>query len=156
MFTHKSTGTIIYDPYRGAMQRRTTNWCIVNVDKGITDYYRWWLRYQRHIYLQPPSWDAHISIVRGEKINDDKLKAFWKKYQNQRVGFTYQHVGDFYATRSKYSQSQDDGTYYCVDIQCSFLDDIRDELGLRTGFKYHLTFGRTYEYEARKPKTSKR
>ena len=156
MFTHRSVGTIIYDPHRGEMRRRTKNWCIVDVDKSITEYYRWWLKFEKHIHLQLPSWNAHISVVRGERIADDKLRVLWKKHHKRRVTFTYKHVGDFYSTRSKLSDGQDDGTYYCIDVNCPELDNIRDELGLRTGFKYHLTFGRTYEFEARKPRTSSR
>lgn len=151
MFIHRSSGTIQYDPYRGDMRRRTENWCIVNVDTEITRYFRWWLKYERHIHLQSPAWDAHISIVRGERIDPNHFKL-WKKYHGQRVEFSYAHLCDVKQTRSGLSSSPDDGVYYYVNVQCSTFDQIRAELGLRTGWSFHLTVGRTYEYEARKPK----
>jgi len=148
---HHSSGTIIYDPYRGDMKRRTNGWCVIDVDKEITRYYRWWLQYQYHIRLQPPSWDAHISVVRGEKI-DPQYRNSWKKYHGKKINFVYRHVGEIKMTRSGLSDSPDDGIYYYINVDCPTFDDIRNELGLRTGWSFHLTVGRTYEYIARKPK----
>jgi hypothetical protein len=148
---HQGSGTIVYDPYRGAMKKRTNGWCVVEVDKEITRYLRWWMRYEKHIYLQPPSWDAHISIVRGERL-DPSVQQLWKKYHRQGVNFVYEHINNYRTARSGFGESADNGVYYWVDVECPLMDSIRRELGLRQGWKFHLTFGRTYEYEARKPK----
>lgn len=148
---HSGSGVIVYDPYRGEMKKRTNSWCVVEVDREVTRYFRWWMSYQKHIHLQPPSWDAHISIVRGERI-DPSAQHLWKKHHGQRVNFFYEHVGAFQTARSGFRGSPDDGDYYWVDVECSLMDNIRKELGLRQGWKFHLTFGRTHEYEARKPK----
>ena len=40
---HTSRGRIIYDPARPGMKRRTKYWAIVNVDREITRYFRWWV-----------------------------------------------------------------------------------------------------------------
>lgn len=144
MFVHRSIGIVQYDPPRGDMKRRTQGWCVVNVDKEITRYYRWWLRYQYHTHLFPPAWDAHISVVRGEKI-DPLSQHLWKKHQGKHVEFYYKHVGEIQKTRSRLGSGPDDGKYYFIDIKCPFLDEIRQELGLRTGWLFHLTVGRTYE-----------
>ena len=151
MTFHRGSGVIVYDPFRADMKRRTQNWCVINVDKEITRYYRWWLKYEKHIHLQQPSWDAHISVVRGEKINSE-LCCFWKKYNNQRVEFYYQHVGEYKIVRSGLTGSSDNGDYYIVEVRCDFINKIREELHLKTGWLFHLTFGRTYEYQARQPK----
>lgn len=150
----RGTGIIHYDPPRPGMSRRTDWWCIVKLDKEITRYYRWWLSYEKHIHLQPPSWDAHISIVRGERPKPELIEL-WKKHQGKRVEFYYDH-GNIRVDRS---QRRDEraanavgGEYYFIDVQCPVLDEIRTELGLRTGYNFHFTVGRTYEYEARKPK----
>jgi hypothetical protein len=148
---HRGSGVIVYDPYRGEMKRRTNGWCVVEVDREITRYFRWWMKYEKHIHLQPPAWDAHISIVRGEKI-DPKFQHVWKKYHGKKVDFFYEHVNTYRMARSGLSGSADDGVYYWVDVECPLMDTIRSELGLRKGWKFHITFGRTYEYEARKPK----
>lgn len=155
---HSGTGTIVYDPFRGDMKRRTNGWCVVEVDREITRYFRWWLQYQKHIHLDFPSWDAHISIVRGDGGDrvQPQFQSLWKKYHGKRIQFEYDHVGDFKITRSGLSTSPDNGLYYFVEVRCPIIDNIRQELGLRTGWKYHLTFGRTYEYQARIPKNIKR
>lgn len=148
---HVGSGTIVYDPYRGDMKRRGKGWCVVEVDREITRYYRWWMKYQNHIHLQPPSWDAHISIVRGERL-DPSVQHLWKKYHGQKVQFAYQHVSYYKTARSGLSESADNGMYYWVDVDCPLMDTIRAELNLKRGWRFHITFGRTYEYEARKPK----
>jgi hypothetical protein len=148
---HKGSGVIVYDPFRGPMKRRTENWCVIDLDREITRYYRWWIKYEKHILLQRPSWDAHISIVRGEKIKPE-VQHLWKKYHQQRVEFFYRHVGDYQIVRSGLTDSPDDGNYFIVEVQCDIIDKIRNELQLKTGWFHHLTFGRTYEYQARQPK----
>lgn len=151
MAYHTSTGSIIYNPYRGEMKRRTKGWCIITVDKEITRYYRWWLQYQYHIHLQPPSWDAHISVVRAEPIQDE-FQQYWKKYDKRRVEFSYEH-GYIHKFRSgRNDENNVPGDYYVINVKCPIIDEMRNELGLKVFNNYHLTIGRTYEYQARKVK----
>lgn len=149
---HQSCGVLIYDPPRGDMKRRTSWWCVLNVDREITRYYRWWLSFERHIHTQPPAWDAHISIVRGEKPRPEYIHL-WKKYHKQKIHFLYRH-GHIRVDRSQRTDvdaaNAVNGEYYFIEVVCPKLDEIRAELGLRTGFKFHLTVARTYEYTARK------
>lgn len=133
---HSSQGQIIYEPFRGEM-KTSPWWCIVDCDREITRYYRWWLQREKHIHLQQPSWDAHISIVRGESTV--KQSAAWKKYHKQKVLFEYEHG----AIRSAPDKDQP-GTFYWIDVECPMLSEIRRELGLPVGFRFHLTIGRTY------------
>ena len=145
----ESTGKVVYDPYRGGMKRRTEWWCIVTVDREITRYYRWWVgRYfwgataMRDDWLCQPSWDAHISIVRGERPQPD-LQDLWGKYQGEEVTFAYAHHPRF--AGDKGIRHAKDGDFWFVDVICPRIDEIRWELGLQTFYKYHLTVGRTYE-----------
>lgn len=146
------TGIIQYDPHRPGMKHRTNWWCVVNVNKELTRYYRWWLEFEKHLHLQPPSWDAHISIVRGEKPCPEFIEL-WKKYQGQRVDFTYEH-GIIRVDRSHRTDDRAKnavgGEYYFIDVKCPLFDEIRKELGLKIGYSYHLTVARSYEYIARK------
>lgn len=143
---HRGNGKIVYDPFRGGMKNKTRGWCVVEVDREITRYFRWWMGYEKHIHLRQPSWDAHISVVRGERLQSD-VQHLWKKYNGKRVDFLYQHVCEY-----SVGDDGDGGQFYIVEVECPLLNTIRDELKLRTGWKFHLTFGRTYEYEARRPK----
>lgn len=146
MSYHRGTGMIVYDPYRGEMKRRTTGWCVVNVDKEITRYYRSWLQREKHIHLMPPSWDAHISIVRGEKL-PSSVQHLWKKYDRQVIEFQYEH-GEYHCA----DDPKNGGKYYWINVQSPLFTQIREELCLPVGWRFHITIGRTYEYEARKPK----
>lgn len=133
---HTSTGKIIYDPRRPGMKGRKDWWCIVETDREITRYYRWWVESQLHIKgMCQPSWDAHISVVRGEKPRPN-LMHLWKKYHGQRVEFQYSH--------SPYSVPDKEGQYWMVDIECPQLLDIRKELQRPSNWKLHLTIGRTH------------
>ena len=129
---HKSTGRIVYDPFRGSMKRRTEWWAVVEVDKEITRYYRWWIQRRYHIHsLVAPAWDAHISIIRGEKPEDD-LMHLWKKYHGKIVEFEYMHD----PRRSK----RDD--YWTLEVRCPFIMNIRKELRRPTHWPPHLSVGK--------------
>lgn len=133
-------GKIIYDPYRGGMNTRW--WAVVSVDRELTRYYRWWLTRELHLKrLFAPAWDAHVSIVRGEEP-DDGAKTLWSRYHLQKVEFQYSPVvrqaGD------TTGETDEKGHFWFVDVYCPKLLQIRDELGLQTRYKFHLTVGKVY------------
>jgi hypothetical protein len=140
----KSVGRIVYNPYRGGMKNRTNGWCIIDIDKELTRYYRHWLKFQYHINLQQPSWDAHISCIRGESLHPE-LRILWGKYMNTKVEFEYDH-GNIHKCRSGRQNIEDGGEYYYMHVTCPTIDNIRHELGLSSGLKYHFTIGRTHEH----------
>lgn len=132
---HSGTGKIVYEPFRGKMKRNDPWWCVIEVDKEITRYYRWWLQKERHILLNQPSWDAHISVVAAKKpVN---ISA-WKKYHGQSVDFSY-FDGEIYTTKDP-----DGGWFHWVTAVCQPATDLRLELGLPGYTKFHITIGRTY------------
>lgn len=131
-----STGKIVYDPNRGDMKKRTKWWCVVDVDREITRYFRYWVKRELWIDLHKPAWDAHISVIRGEQPSPAHLHL-WKKYHGQKVPFEYSlHV--------KQPLESDKDHFWYVSVNCPFLDNLRTELGLKTGWTHHLTIGRTY------------
>ena len=137
---HTGTGKIIYDPYRPGLKHKGKDkwWVIVDVDKEITRYYRWWVKKQFWLDLCKPSWDAHISIIRGEKPADHLLHL-WKKYHGQTIEFQYSHD-----VRQTGIRSDRPDHYWFVDVDAPVLNDIRTELERPTGWKFHLTIGRTW------------
>lgn len=137
---HKSTGVIQYDPPRYGMKRKTTWWAVVNVDKEITRYYRWWVKNRYWVDLCQPSWDAHISILRGEEP-DPQLQHLWKKYDGRKVEFEYSHNVRQSGDTTGFNRPDN---YWFVDVKCQFLLDIRKELNRPTHWKLHLTTGRTW------------
>lgn len=137
MDLHEATGRIVYDPRRKGMKSRTEWWAILRVDPGITELLRWWVKQELHIHLHQQAWEPHISIVRGERprANADT----WGKYAGELV--TFQYAQDPYKTKGG---KNDEGWFWIVDVICPRIQEIREELGLRTFFKSHLTFGRIY------------
>lgn len=141
---HTSTGRIVYDPKRPGMKKRTQWWCVVDVDREITRYYRWWISRQFHIKgLCSPSWDAHISVVRGEKP-EPELIGLWKKYQGERVTFRYKHFPRQSGDKNKELGESRPDNFWFVEVDCPRLLDIRKELHRPTNWKLHLTVGRTW------------
>lgn len=139
LYTHRGSGKVVYDPKRGGMKSNTTNWCVIELDREITRYYRWWLQKERHIILQQPAWDAHISVVRGERLTPEQMKM-WKKQQGRIVDFVYEH-GDIQVSKDKDAP----GYFFWIRVDCPAVDEIRTELGLVASWKYHhITIGRTY------------
>jgi hypothetical protein len=155
---HTAIGRIKYDPPRPGMRKKTRAsgrsnkdwWCILKVDKEITRYYRWWI--QHHMWgwtvVQPdwlcqPSWDAHVSIVRGEQPRTNR--DTWCKYDGEKVEFRYAHYPRRTTMEDRKNRYTKDGDFWFVDVECPRIDEIRTELGLRSNFRYHLTVGRTYD-----------
>lgn len=138
---HKGTGVIQYDPPRGRMKKKTNWWCVINVDKEITRYYRWWIVKQLHVKeLCKPSWDAHISVIRGERPPADKIDL-WKKYDGQTVEFRYKH----FPRRTGDTTGNDrPDSFWFVEVDCPLGIQIRQEFGFPSNWKLHLTVGRTW------------
>lgn len=160
-------GKIVYDPKRGNMRNKTEWWCVIEVDRGITDYYRWWAnkqvnplgyteadkydaegRYTWHSLrdkredLMLPSWGAHMSIVRGERPRAD-LQHLWKKYDGQIVEFKYSPNVRFSGDKPSSSlDPEKEGVYWFVDAICDAGKHIRDELQKPSDWKFHITVGR--------------
>lgn len=138
----KGTGKIVYDPYRGPMKNKIKWWCVIEIDKEITRYYRWWIQRRYHVKgLHPPAWDAHISIIRGETPAPE-LQQLWKKYHGQTVDFEYQHNPHIAPKRAH--REDGEGRFWLVDVKCQLGTNIRDEFQFKSDWLFHITVGRTY------------
>ena len=130
-----STGVIRYDPPRPGLKRNKNWWAIIKIDREITRYYRWWVKKRYWIDLCQPSWDAHISIIRGEKPDADKMHL-WKKYEGKLVKFEYSPV---------IRQADNKPEFWFIDVRCPMLKTIRDEFGKPSNWRGHITVGRTWD-----------
>lgn len=130
----KGRGKIVYDPFRAGMKRRTDWWAVIDIDKDITRYYRWWLERRHHLRLDAPAWDAHISVIRGEKPRPD-LMHLWKKHHGRVVEFTY--------GPNMYQAPAADGKHFwIIDVDCPTVAEIRKEMGRPYDWAPHITIGR--------------
>lgn len=145
---HKSTGRISYDPPRPGMKGDQRWWAILRCDPEITRYYRWWVDKEilnpldmDKLGLKKPSWDAHISIIRGEKPRPADMHL-WKAYEGQVVEYEYRHVvrrsGDT-------TPGERPEHYWFVEVRAPKLIEMRKEFGFPYHWSLHLTIGRTYD-----------
>ena len=117
------------------MKRRVDWWAVINCDREITRYYRWFVKSRYWIDLDQPSWDAHVSVIRGERPAEDK-KHLWKKYDGLKVNFKYSPVIKQAVKRQ----------FWYIEVQCPMLNQIRQEFGFPCHWNSHLTIGRTNDY----------
>jgi len=128
---YTSTGRLIYDPHRFSMKKKNKWWCVFIVDKEITRWCRWWIKKEYWIDLCQPSWDAHISVIRGEKPADD-LKHLWKIDHGKRFEFKYSN------------RIVRNGNFWLVEVEAPKLKAIRTRFNFPTNWPLHLTIGRTW------------
>jgi hypothetical protein len=112
---------------------------IVEVDQGISDFYRRLIPKAR--YVKPQMYSAHISVVRRETPPN---LEFWGKYDGEEIEF-------WYDTDIKWGK-----VYYWLNTFSERLEFIRTELGLPVSSEYtrppegfikcfHCTIGNTKE-----------
>jgi hypothetical protein len=134
-FPHKTTGTIKYDPPRPGMKRKTEGWCVLDIDREITRHLRWWVKTKYHLDLIPPAWDAHVSIFRGEKYASNK--HLWKKYHGKKIEIEYSHF-----IRQTGDTKPGSHRFFFVDVKSPFITEMRNEMGLKSDWNQHITFGK--------------
>ena len=126
----KSTGILTYSPKTHL--RESDRWLILQCDDDICKYYAALFRRETPWLpkLARPVWGAHISVIRGEKIQNPHL---WGKGNKVPINFEWE------------PGVCDNGEYYWLKVKCDALLDIREAFGLsrEPRFGLHLTVGRT-------------
>jgi len=144
---HRGKGKIVYDPKRPGLKKKPDNWCILQVDREITRFFRWQVDQKMNpagfesAKLCQPSWDAHISIVRGTlDLRHATHPERWKEHDGKWVEFYYN-----YFVRQTDPMKGETDDYWFVDVKCPRAIEVRKELGLRCDYPLHLTIGRTWD-----------
>lgn len=130
-------GYIDYDPDRQDMKRRTQYWCVLQLSNDLVRYYQYFVRKEKHIQIEMPAWGAHVSIIRGEKPDDEHIHL-WKKHHKRKIKIRFKPEIVEVKDRKK------GGNFYIINFQSPEIDEIRRELGLPVYPDYHITIGRTY------------
>lgn len=130
-------GRLRFDPPRPNMKRNTERWAVVTLDRELTRYYRWWVKTVYHVPLCEPSWNAHCSAIRGERINNPSQ---WGVGDGKRVIVKYSPTPVQIPNRPE---------MWYLPAQCDAISELRQSFGLKTFYDYHITIGRLY-YEDRK------
>ena len=115
---YTSTGTLQY----------FKTWAVLMVDPDLGRYYRSFI--PKHISWQVPMYPMHVTAVREAKETPKNLQ-FWRKYDGERIEFTYDpdiHI---------------ESVYIWLRVYCDRLSEIRRELGLPQFFdrfrEFHIT-----------------
>ncbi|SOK58455.1 hypothetical protein [Yersinia phage fHe-Yen9-04] len=130
-------GYLDYDPDRQNMKNRTQYWCVLQLPNDLVRYYQYFVRKEHHVDMQMPAWGAHVSIIRGEKPDDNHIHL-WKKYHKQKFTIRFNPYID------QVKDKKQSGSFYIINFESPELMKIREELGLSVHNDFHLTIGRTY------------
>lgn len=134
-------GTVRYDPERKGLKGQSSC-CVLEVDSGVSDFYRNQINKEYGINLIKPSWAIHISIVEAIDVNDSiHFIENWKKYEGTEVLFKYSVFPRFSGDLNG-EYLDDCGWFWFLDVDCYLINKIRNELGLDDHKKPHLTIGR--------------
>lgn len=126
-------GKIIYDPPRPGIkkvQRATPWWVIVDLDDGITHYYRWWLKRMKGIFVHPPAWGVHLTVLDGRRKVQPEFMGEWKKHHGKVIEIEYSVAFEQH------------WKFFVLPVRSEFLTDLRHGLGFTDKHPLHITFGR--------------
>jgi hypothetical protein len=133
----QSKGVLRYSPQLIGVENEKW-WLILHCDAELGAYYRRLYHYAtyRCRKLQQPGWKDHVSVVRNEEPSEE-FKRLWGKYEGREVEYQYK------------PGVKNNTLYYWLDVECEFLLDLREELGLprKPFYDLHVTIGNAVNTE---------
>jgi hypothetical protein len=122
---------VLYDPIRpGIRKNRPGSLIVANVDPGIAEYYRWWVKKRFGLWLQNTAFIPHVTILDGKNANTPIDMKQWKKFEGQTIDIEYS------------VDLQQHWKFWVLPVRGNDLQFIRQSIGLAPTYKYHITFGR--------------
>lgn len=120
---------------KGVVNYKKDGWVVIQCPDSIADYYSFWVRKFTGKKVSTSYWNSHLTVVPAKHEGDLTKNPLWGKHQGEIVEFKY------------YSQILTDhkwfflGTYFWLRVECSMVNQIRVELGLKPNLKWpiHLT-----------------
>jgi hypothetical protein len=124
----KSYGTLTYDPLMQNQKVLEPFWLILSCDQEIGRYYAWLLYKQHCVKLRRPGWKTHISVIRGEQVQN---ASRWGWGAQKKVPFSYEPL------------ILTNGRHYWMRVQCEPMLTLREWYGLSRSPmpRLHLTLG---------------
>ena len=115
----------------GEMTIKDNCWCLLQIEKDFSAYYRWHHYKNTFINLQTPKWDCHVSLIRKERVYET-FKSNYLKYQHKKVIFEYDNI------------IHTNGEYYWIKCFSQDFVNLRKDMGLSEypEFNYHITLGK--------------
>ena len=134
--TADCNGKFFFSPERPGLRKKHRAFdhgVILKVDNGITDYYSWWLEKHKGVRISKPAWGTHVTVVNDrDNVKDKNAFHSLKHRLNEKI------------IQLKYDVNlRKQWQFWILDVQPSeILTNIREELGLRTDYPFHITIGR--------------
>jgi hypothetical protein len=127
-------GGLVYSPKRLGTHVSPNWWIIAQCDKEIGYYLRnlYAIRVFRTNKLIRSVWGEHVSIVRNEEPDNDKVAQYWEKYSGRNIQMRI------------FLEPTTDGHWWWLPAISEAACVIRTQLGLTRNpeIPFHLTFGR--------------
>jgi hypothetical protein len=130
------SGKFFFSPKREGLKKTHRSFdrgIILKVDNGITDYYSWWLWRKYGIRVSKPAWGTHVTVVSDrDRVRD--IAAF--EQLKKELDSTY--------VKLHYNVNIEKHWHFWVlpVIPNHAISKIRNELGLRNDYPFHITIGR--------------
>ena len=128
MKRYVSTGKIEYKP---------DGWVILNIDKSIINYYKFWVEKFIGKKLSTSFHGSHVTCVAGKYDKGLIKHPRWNEFNKRVVSFEYDsHI---YTDKDWFFL----GEYFWLRVHCNELIKIRTDLGLRPQpfHPFHSTIG---------------
>jgi hypothetical protein len=129
----KMTGKLVYDPVRPDLKKTHKQRTLIIQPRHdeLDLYYQWFLKKRYGLMLQRPMWRTHVTVVAGNEHLPNE--ASWKKHEGKYVEFLYS------------PELEKHWQFWVLPVSGEGLMDMREELGLKSKFSFHITIGRLYD-----------
>lgn len=130
----KTTGKIIYQPGHTSFLRKKRSvdehHTIVTASKGLSDYYRWWIDREFHLWIQPPMLNVHVSVFNGKESLGPEANRILTQLNNTVVEYEYS------------VDVQQHWKFWVLPVRSEALKNIREQCGVKRDYHFHITIGR--------------
>ena len=125
-----TVGKVVYDPLRAGKVAQETGWAVIQLDtEDLTSYYANQFYKKFGIVLDKPSWEPHISVIKGTY---DESKP-WKHRDGEIVEIEYSHFMFW------------NDSHVWLNASCVANIELRTYYGQPSGDRGHITIGRIPE-----------
>lgn len=130
-------GRITYDAQPlNSRKGAATRSMVVTLEKDDLDiYYQWFIqrKFGQSLKLQRPMFGTHVTVVRNDE--DVPNLSAWGKHEGAVIDIEYDTV------------LRNHTVFWSLPVYNSYLQDIREELGLPAERDFHITIGRQFEWQ---------
>lgn len=126
-------GVLRYNPKRDKLKKTRSAddfFLIIDFPNDIGEYYRHWVKKRFGLFLNPPAYGCHITVLDGRTPVSKEYLKHWKKYDKQSIKIQYSP--DIYQHWK----------FWCLPIVSNDVIMIRNELGFFEDKPLHVTIGR--------------